>query len=131
MLFKRKNIQDNSEVAMLASNWWTHEIQKPYSTRRNGALSFLIKRENPLSDHQIIVFKQSLSKQLSARIGTSLDGFLRVTSDDASLIEAAHEAEIKGFPEDYFPSNVIMYIEDEDIFIHENGRKGTYLVKRK
>ena len=134
-LFKTKINRDNSiaiDTAIAASSWWTEQMKKTHSCRQNNGIRFLIERKNPLSDEQAIIFNTSLSKQLVSRLCASNNGFLRISaSDDASLSAAAYEAGVHGFPEDYFPSNVIVYIEDEKIFIYEEGRDGTVQLKRK
>lgn len=109
----------NKNIVEKAARYWTDRISSSYTYIHSGNIKYKIERQSILNGSKVIVFNNALTNNL-ARTLESSNGYIQIRDNSEIVTDALKQVNIV-IPNGYLKNNSIMYIEDDELFIYEDG----------
>ena len=109
----------NDKISVFAADYWTDRYQRSYSYIHSGNIKFKVNRKSAMNMAKGAIFKRVLSLNIKKLLDSSF-GYIQIREDSDILLRSLDSAGVK-LPLNYSKNKSIMYIEDDEIYVYEDG----------
>ena len=109
----------NDKTCAVASDYWTDRYQSSYTYIHSGNIKFKVDRESMMNKTKGSLFRNILNENIKKLLDNSF-GFVQIREDSEILLKSLDKAGVK-LPLNYSKNKSMMYIEDDEIYVYEDG----------
>lgn len=113
--------KNNDSLKQTITKYWTDRIGLPYTFIHIGNIKFKITRQTTISDDKLALFKCELNERLKKLLSSS-NGYISLHQEDEIITSSLLKAGIE-LKEGHLKNSSVMYIEDDDVYVYEDGMK--------